>query len=254
MKYRNYPLYELEEIRSRPRSVASDPYKLFVAMVLTALEELDDSSEMDEESGTNVYLWGKSFPKSDVDSIIDDCILEFCHAVGYKMKLDIGGTLYSLRNLDKINPGLIKHIFAFPHNGTETTISPDGIYDVSSPVNDHDTFDSNKNFTKQVWYLGSSSEEGWYDLTDMEAAVFCWIQYARRIDTLPPFSVWYEKYSKFIDVPFEDIKQCLSNTSGTPKTVFSFSADKVEEYNKAHNALSKVSTVSLDEAERYWNY
>lgn len=251
MKYKPYSEIDLQEILDNTRSVSSDPYKLFVAYVLNAITEYLETEDEDTTA-----LWGASLPKSDIENLLKSCIDDFTTAAKQGLRIDIGNQSFTIRGASKINYEKLEHIFGFSSGDTDVYISKDHIYDISQTIASVDEVTDNRIFAIKVWYACEQMPSGWDEITDMEAAVYCWMLYAKKPNATfsqAAFEKWFEYNEvRYLDVSFSQIQGCLEGGKQFPKSPFSFSANKVRALNAELHQKSFIDTIDEKLAVNYW--
>lgn len=260
MQYKQYTEEELYVITDKPREIGADPYKLFTAMVLQALREftiLDDEEDDEEEQ----ELWGNEIAVPNFKSIMKDCIADFMAAIEEGCRIDIGTGSFTIRNGRNVDSEKLRLIFQFPKDSEGYyTIVKSGIYNVNdiqqtdSLAEQRRQTASNREMAIKIYYLGND-DDGWFALTDMERAVYTWIiYYQKRKNKLAQNAVehWYSKYKEYFALPLKDVLSCLKDGLEAPQNAFSFSAEKVQAFNKKTESTSSLNTIDYDMAADHW--
>lgn len=246
-----YTKEEIWEIQNRTRLISSDPFKLFVAFTLAALE---DCCESDNE---NHNIFGTAIPSDIAKTIIDGCLEDFIDAAANGNMIEIGASSYSIRNKRLIKKDLLLKVFNIDFSNDSVTIDLNCINNVSE--NNYIAKESNNNnmvYFQKIVMLADSSDDGYDKLTDMEAAVYCWGLFHSKntISETGPFMYheFYEKYKNYFGLDMFDVLECVTDGQRFPYHYWSFSANKIRAWNAKNNQKSLVDDIDTSEAENFW--
>lgn len=258
MEYKAYTESELFMITDKTREISSDPYKLFVALVLSALKDFITPDDIDEDE-TIPELWGAKIAEHDFNGILNDCTDDFMEAVNGGFRIDIGANSYTIRNSRSITRGNLLHVFCFPRSSEGNLIvSKHGVLNInetqqtSSFAEQKSQTRENRDMAKRIYFLGKT-DEGWDKLTDMERAVYTWILFCiknKKAIMEDDLQTWFNKYKEYFCLPLTDIRTCVNLSCSVAP--LSFMASKVKEYNLQQGATSYLEEVDPDAATELW--
>lgn len=261
MKYINYTNEELYDIQNRTREISSDPYKLFVALVLSALSEaLEDSDDDDEEDAerTKREIIGAEIDAKYAKDTLSECIEDFTEAVKNRLQVNVGNASYTIRNAASIDTDRLEDVFVLAEKDGLAKITPDCINNLSVDITgDVRTQASDRlSYFRKIVMLADSTDDGFDKLTDMEAAVYCWGLFLSKHITTPIgaflYHEFWEKYKDYHGCEFKDVIKCLMDGKNIPDSYGSFDPVKIAIWNKRNNQKSVVNSVDSDEADNFW--
>lgn len=244
-----YSKEDIYDIERNTRLVSSDPYKLFVAFVLSSFSDV-------VEDGDDII--GSKFPEEVANEIIKDCIEDFINAADNGLTLEIWCKPYSIRNKRVLKKDLLPTIFKLKTENGISQLEIGNIFDVSIASNNtgKEANDENMSYFQKIVMLSDSTDDGYDKLTDMEAAVYCWGLFHSKnfiFETGPcMYSKFYEKYKDFFGLDMHEVMGCVCDGQRFPYNYWSFSAEKIRAWNKANNQRSYVDEIDGEEAKNYW--
>ncbi len=257
MEHRFFEPNEVDEITNDTRSVSKDPYKLFIALVLTSI--YDEFVYEDGEDVDISDIWDIKVHKGLYDEVFEECVTDFMAAVDERLMLSVLGEEYTIRNARSITEENLRGIFRFPSLGKQLIIDKRCIVDMSSEPKP--TFEEklaygkeNKAYFKKIVWL--ACHKRYDDLTDIEAAVYCFaLHYAKHQETnigKRYFLEWFDKWYDYFCMPSDDILSCLEDDVKYPQYYFSFAARKIRQMNHDRKQDSAVDGVDEKAADDYW--
>lgn len=245
----HYSDEELYDIIHNTRMISSNPYKLFVAFVLSSLTDLLDEGQ---ESVFDLLT-----DRLVIFHVIQDCLDDFNAAMENGCMIDIFGKLYSIRNKSRVDTSLLARSFSLPITSlvkfSPKYIIKQGQYAIGfGPEKPSD----NMLYFQKIVMLADSTDDGYDMLTDIEAAVYCWGLFHSRHSSEQTgacmYHNFYEKYKGNFDVDFYELMKCVKDGQRFPFDYWSFSVAKIKEWNKTHGQKSVVDEVNDDEAVNFW--
>lgn len=263
-KYEPYLPTDIEVLVKEPWEIADQSYKLFAAYALSELYDLITPDVDDaEEKWPQEKIWGEIVPQKVLDGLVRDIAEDFNDAAHNYKPVNIWGKSYSIRRANSFDPKRLHLIFNFPLSNGFYTITKNGILDLEGKTPDalkqyevkRDQANANRLYLRQIIKLAEDdARNGWDRLTDMEIAIYCWAMYYNKTQSnnLVEFQ---EKYKDYLNVSIKDIISCFNEKAAlrqSPIGMYSFSAEKVNEWNKAHKQPSDAMKISQQEAEDYW--
>lgn len=243
-----YSKEELYDIEHNTRQISSDPYKLFVAFVLSSFSDVIEDGE---------NLFDKYVPERIAKEIIDDCISDYTNAIETGLMIEIWNKPYSIRNKRIINTELLGKIFKLTIENETAKLEIGNIFDVSpSGHSAKEANDENMRYFQKIVMVADSTENGYDNLTDIEAAVYCWGLFHSKnigLETGPyQYHRFYEKYNDCFGLDMLEVIDCLCDGLRFPYHYWSFSAEKIRRWNTKNKQKSVVDYISTEDANDFW--
>ena len=176
----------LDTITRHPDMARKNAWWLFTVFTFECLKEeyyqmLCEDDEPDTVPGYKEFsIDGMEVDDGILETLINGCADDFANAMDSGLAIRIGGKPYRVPKNENVNRDtLARSVFQFrpckDKPGT-SVISMDDIYEVrdlnvDEPDRASEMKRSRKFFHKLV-YMAESPGDGWYDLTDMEAAAY----------------------------------------------------------------------------------
>lgn len=259
-KYPYYTESEINELIEEPWEVSDQPYKLHAAFALSCLFELLSPDEDDDRP----TLWGINVPKNIIDRLAKEVQADFIDAAESSKPIKIFGRSYSIRKRNAFDPARLHLIFDFPIAGDDCYETDQSrivnLMGRSSPLLDPYTESKqemikNRTYLRQIIMMAEDDKNGgWDKLTDMEIVLYCWGLYYNKYQT-NNFIEFKNKYKDYLYVPESEIESCYNKNASLgkkPSGMYTFSQEKVREWNEAHNQLSEACKIPPAEADDYW--
>lgn len=249
MKNDHYSDEELYDIIYNTRMISSNPYKLFVAFVLSSLTDL-----LDEEQKSVFDLLEDRLV---IFHVIQDCLDDFKAAMENGCMIDIFGELYSIRNKSRVKTELLAGSFSLPITPL-VKFSPKYIIkrEPYSVGLDTEKPSDNMLYFQKIVMLADYVEDGYDKLTDIEAAVYCWglfhSKHSNELTGPYMYDQFYNKYKNNFDVDYYELAKCVKDGLRFPFDYWSFSVAKIREWNKKHSQMSVVDEIDDKNAVDYW--
>jgi len=207
--------------------------------------------------------------EKDVLDIMLKCSAEdFINAMENNLTIRIGGKPYRIpRNENVTKEKLVNSIFKFPeiYEGNKCHIHRNFVFEVRDidPEGYDRTTDirESRKFFHKLVYMAESSDDGWYDLTDMEAAAYTWALFMRRYEeeyvksVIEPVRKALNKIYKECGIEtLAELSSCWVDEIESAKVSVDtqFSASKIRRWNEQNAQESFVDKVDLEAAEDYW--
>ena len=249
---RYYDEIELRQILVNTRSASSDPYKLFTAF---AINSVADTFLDDEEEETLDDLWGKEIDKRAFDRLLSDTLNDFFNAIDNGLQVRVFGSPCSIRNGGKLKREKLSDVFDFDVKNGCYVISKTKIRNLDddslSYSDKKERLKDTKLYLKKITYLTETDKDGWYQLTDMEAAWYCWQLYLLKCRENVNVDEFEKKYGDSFNLSLKEVLSCTE--SGKLESLLSIRADKVRAWNKKHNQTSIIDRIDNDKAESFGN-
>lgn len=263
-EYCPYLPVDIEVLTKEPWEIADQPYRLHAAYALSELSDLlspDDTEDREEWSVDKI--WGKKVPQNALDGLVRDVAEDFNDAAHNYKPVNIWGKSYSIRRANSFDPNRLSRIFDFPLSDGFYTITQNGILNLEGATPDvlkqyevkRDQANANRLYLRQIIKLAEDdAHNGWDRLTDMEIAVYCWAMYYNKTQSnnLVEFK---DQYKDYIYVSTKDLMGCFNEKAAlrqSPIGMYTFSAEKVNDWNKANKQPSEAIKIPSEEAEDYW--
>lgn len=260
MKYAPYSDYDIHLLFSEVRRVSDQPYMLHAAFLLSCLFESYAPDE-DEEDVDMEHTWGWEIPTSILDSIVRNANEQFIDASENGIQIDIWDKGYSIRKARLCDKRRLNDIFNFQTNGDNYIVNKDGIMNLSeySSTDAYNTtkkeLSDNKNYLRKVIMVAEDdAHNGWNKLTDMETTLYMWALFYQRYKK-DDAGLFREKFKKDFYTTPEDEKQCWNDIAmlqNKPHGLYTFSANKVREWNRQHQQKSIIDTIDKTQADNHW--
>lgn len=263
--YIPYNSHEIDTLMKEPWEVSDKPYMLHAAFALNCLcdtlaPELNDD---DEEIDTDVNcIWGTRIPCKLLDRMVADISADFNDAADNRKPIRIWGKSYSIRKVCTYDHKRLTKIFNFPLQNGEYIVTPDGVMNLAveessiNEVNPLDQFKMNRSYLRRIILLAEDdANDGWDRLTDMEVVMYCWAQYYNKYqcDNLVEFMA---KYKDFLSgISKKEIIGCFNDKASIrqrPIGMYTFSYEKVNDWNVKNGQKSEALAVAEEDAENYW--
>lgn len=250
---------ELNIIINEPWEISDNPTFLFTSFAIYGLLDL---VKEDDEDGID-KLWGSSIPDKILVRQLEDLISDFNDAARNRKTIRIQDKTYSIRKRLAYNPDILHRVFSFKKDGSNFIVEKSGIMNLlgepTPGLKPHtvttDQFQQNRLFLRKVIKLAEDdANDGWDKLTDMEMVVYCWALFYNKhqYNNLMHF---LKDYKDNIYVTEADIKSCFNPQAAlreSPVGMYTFSKEKVLDWNIKHNQISVVDDIPDQEAEDYW--
>ena len=259
MKYYPYSQYELDKIINRVGEIANNPHMLFTAYAISNLCDLVVDEECDETANIAV-IWGATVPIRIIDHMVKDIVLEFVSAIENDLQVMVFGQWRTIRNAERVNTKALSNIFNFSVENECYIIAQDGIMNLDNitilPYEERKNMriDTLEYFRKIVYVVETDENDGWYKLTDMEAAFYCWgFYYAQHHDD--NLQKFFTKYSKNLNLELDEIKKGCGEQKEMgfrTKGLLTFTANAIRKWNKANQVSSIIDQQDSDKADEYW--
>ena len=263
-KYLPYTASELHILINELETVRNQPYMLHAAYALQSLTELALAEpEEDEEEPTIESMWGMTIPKKIIDRLVEDVAYDFNDAACNHKPIKIWGKSVSIRKANSYDRSRLSLIFSFQENEGKYTLAQDGIINLNntsdSQANQYeaakDEAKENRLYLRRIIKMAEDdANNGWDKLTDMEIVLYCWAMYFNKTQS-SNYLDFKNKYKDYLYVNDTDIQSCYNAKAAAanrPSGFSTFSAEKVQEWNRRHNQKSKVEIISPQEADDYW--
>lgn len=262
-KYKPYRNDEIDVLLKEPWEVTDRPYMLHAAFALNSLVELcasesEEDGELDCDS-----IWGKTIPQNVLNSLLKDVADDFNDAAKNRKPIKINNRSYSIRKVNAYDRTRLIQVFDFEKSGNDFIISKSGVMDLVGEcpaaltkyeLTKEQSAD-NRIYLRQIIMLAEDdANNGWDKLTDMEIVLYCWALYYHKTqcESLPLF---IDKYKDYIYVDTNDISRCFTDMAALrekPVGLYTFSKQKVVQWNESHNQRSYAAAITPEEAENYW--
>lgn len=255
---KNYSDIELHELINEPWEFSDKPLMLFTSYALNCLIEAAQPNE--DEDAESFNFWGSAMPENIYDSVINNSIREFCDAAANGGKIDIKNRIYSVRKLNEKNKSLLDKIFSFQKINGGRIMDKSGVLKVSAILckdgaDKKTELTKNRNFLRAVIMIAEDDKNGgWDKLTDMEIAIYCWALFYHR-ERKNDLQKFISAYKDYLYVSKKDIISCWigsARAEGKPSGMYTFDAERTQEWNCKNNQKSIIKNVSENDAYDYW--
>ena len=262
----DYPCYSGTDIylfTERTREISKNPYQLFAAYIISALEDLIHS---DPEDDQNPFIWGKTVPVDVFDRFYTSAVNDFIEAKKNGLTVDVRGKPYTIRNSAKIDEEKLSEAFQFPVYDERYSICKMGVKNVENgPVTFADQRkalkDDNLYLRKIIYLAYDDDNDGWDKLTDMEVAAYIWAFHMARAlrnnqNINDKYIVnWWQEFRKYADTPLKEIRATWNDrfkVAEIADSICVFSADKIRKWNEDNGQESVVDSIDDKTADDYW--
>lgn len=264
-EYSTFSEADLYLIMQRTGEISRDPYKLFVAFVLSNISDcLEEEDEDYAPTATNI--WGRRLPEGIYDAMYKNCIEDFREAVANKVPIDVFGKPYMVRKASDVDMERLVESFQFPIFDGFRSICKIGVKNVNVEVGafnvEKQRLKDDLDYVRKIIYLAEGDDDGWDSLTDIEVVVYLWALYVskairKNVEINDKWMVdWYRKrVCEYVSIPMREIRSAWSDRiriTEQADTVCVFSAAKVRDWNKRKRQKSRIDDVSSEKAESYW--
>lgn len=261
-KYEPYSDYDIHIFFSEPREISDRPYMLHAAFLLNCLFEAYTPDEDEEEEQVKLEeTWGWKIPKTVLDSIVKNANEQFIYASDHGTQVDVWGKGFSIRKVNAYDKTRLGDIFDFPADGDDYIVTKSGIMNLAGNFTTDarqqvkDEFADNKSYLRKVIMVAEDdAHNGWDKLTDMEVTMYLWAIFYRKHEVENDLQ-FRNQFAKDLYTSENDDRQCwnaVAQLNGKPHGLYTFSACKVREWNKAHNQKSIIDETDDKAAEDYW--
>lgn len=266
-EYMTFSEADLYLMMQRTGEINRDPYKLFVAFILS---NISDCIEEEEENKISPFLrmpiWGQRVPEDIYNIMYKNCLEDFKEAIANKTTIDIYGKPYMVRKADGIDMEKLADSFQFPVFDGYVSICKNGVKNVNVEVGKFNAvkqrLKDDLDYIRKIIYFAEANDDGWDSLTDMEVVAYLWALYIskairKNIKINDKWMVdWYKKrVCEYVSVPLREIQSAWSDRIKIVEhadTVCVFSSVKIRDWNRRKHQKSCVDGVSSEDAENYW--
>lgn len=260
--YQPYQQSDLDILLHEPWEVSDNPYMLHAAYALNSLYDLCFGDD-DEEEKSPDDIWESKIPQNLMKHLAEDIAADFIDAATNRKPIKIWGKTYSIRKVNAYDKKRLPLIFDFLLQNGEYIITKEGFLNLAGPTHDSlkkyettcEQAQANREYLRQIIKLAEDDENnGWDKLTDMEIAVYCWALFYNKYQT----ANWVQfcsEYKDYLYVSEKEIKGCFTEKATlrqSPVGMYTFSRDKVIEWNNVNHQKSVASSIPIQEAEDYW--
>lgn len=263
-KYQPYSASDLDIMMHEPWEISDQPFMLHAAYAISCLFDTfyTDSEESEDEFGPD-DMWGFKISQRILDRLVLDIESDFNDAAMNYKQIRIWGKSYSIRKVNAYDRKRLHLIFNFPLNDGEYTVTKDGIMDLRGVVPDMlqkyevscEQAQANRTYLRQIIKLAEDDKNnGWDKLTDMEIIAYCWALFYNKHQS-DNWVLFKQKYKGYFYVDEPAILGCLTPKACLrqgPIGMYTFSKEKIQDWNKANNQQSVASEIPAKEAEDYW--
>lgn len=261
-KYEPYSDYDIHIFFSEPREISDRPYMLHAAFLLNCLFEAYTPDEDEEEEQVKLEeTWGWKIPQTILSSIVKNANEQFIYASDHGTQVDVWGKGFSIRKVNAYDKTRLGDIFDFPTDGDDYIVTKSGIMNLADNFTTDarkqvkDEFLDNKSYLRKVIMVAEDdAHDGWDKLTDMEVTMYLWAIFYRKYEVENDLQ-FRNQFAKDLYTSESDDRQCwnaVAQLNGKPHGLYTFSACKVREWNKAHNQKSVIDETNGKAAEDYW--
>ncbi len=262
-KYQPYSASELDVLLHEPWEISDQPFRLHAAFALSTLFDVC-SPETDEDEEFKIEdMWGCKIPKSIIDRLVVEIATDFNDAASQYKPVRIWGKPYSIRKVNAYDRKRLNLIFNFPVEGDDYIISKEGVLNLAGIVPDalqkyevsREQAAANRTYLRQIIKLAEDDvHNGWDKLTDMEIILYCWAMFYNKYQ-YDNFVHFKQEYKDYLYVKETDIISCLNEKATLrqkPTGMYSFSFEKVQEWNVANKQKSVAVKIPKEKADDYW--
>lgn len=263
-EYKPYTEREIYELFNNVRGISKDPYMLHAAFMLSCLFDVAPQNDDEEEYGTLIKPednWGWIIPKDVLKSIVKNGNEQFIYASEHDMRIDVWGYSYSIRKSKLLDKSRFVNIFDFPTTGDDYIVTKSGVMklnaysDKQANNNIKEEYEDNKMYLRKVIMVAEDDNaDGWDNLTDIETTMYMWAIYYRKYGNCTAQS-FHNHFKKNLYTSIEDERECwnaVALLNNNPHGLYTFSAEKVREWNKKHGQESVIDSVDDEMAKDYW--
>lgn len=261
-KYEPYSDYDIHIFFSEPREISDRPYMLHAAFLLNCLFEAYTPDEDEEEEQVKLEeTWGWKIPKTVLNSIVKNANEQFIYASDHGTQVDVFGKGFSIRKVNAYDKTRLGDIFDFPADGDDYIVTKSGVMNLAGNFTTDarkqvkDEFLDNKSYLRKVIMVAEDdAHDGWDKLTDMEVTMYLWAIFYRKYEVENDLQ-FRNQFAKDLYTSESDDRQCwnaVAQLNGKPHGLYTFSACKVREWNKAHHQKSVIDETDDKAAEDYW--
>lgn len=260
-KYEAYRDDEINTLLNEPWEISDRPYMLHAAFALSCL--YDAIAQDDEDNMTPDIMWGATIPKKILDHLIVDIATDFNDAADNRKQIKIWERSYSIRKVNAYDRARLGQIFNFPIVNDEYAIDKYGVLNLcgrpSDLIAEYETTKeqslANRTYLRQIIMMAEDDRgNGWNKLTDMEVLMYCWAVFYNK-HQCENWIQFKTEYKDYFYVSEKEVFNCLTNKAvlrQRPISMYTFSKEKVDEWNKSHNQLSKAADIPPQTAEDFW--
>lgn len=263
-KYEPYSASDINVLINEPWEVSDQPFRLHAAFALSSLcdvctPEIDDDTEFSPDE-----MWGCRIPKNIIDRLVNEIAADFNDAADHYKPVRIWGKPYSIRKVNAYDHKRLNLIFDFPTDDKGYyIITKEGVLDLSGVTPDalkkyevtRDKAAANRTYLRQIIKLAEDdAHNGWDKLTDMEIILYCWAMFYNKYQS-DNYVLFKQEYKDYLYVKTSDIASCFNEKATlrqSPTGMYSFSAEKVQEWNETNHQKSYASEIPKEEADNYW--
>lgn len=260
-EYQPYCVSDLDILIKEPWEISDNPFMLHAAYALSCLFDICTPNENEEFILED--MWGYTIPQRILDRLVIDIASDFNDAAVNHKPVRIWGKSYSIRKINAYDHKRLHLIFKFPLKNGEYTITKEGIMNLAGVVpNSLKSYEVsckqaqiNRTYLRQIIKLAEDDvNNGWDKLTDMEIIIYCWALFYNKhqSDNLILFK---QEYKDYFYVEEKDIKSCFNEKASLrqrPAGMYTFSYEKVQEWNDANHQRSTAIEISPKDADDYW--
>lgn len=263
-KYEPYSTSDLDVLLHEPWEVSDQPFRLHAAFALNSLCEVCMSEGDDEDTEfTPDDIWGCKVPKGIIDRLAIEIATDFNDAADHYKPIRIWGKPYSIRKVNAYDRKRLNLIFNFPIEGKDYIITKEGVLNLAGPIPDalkkyevtREKAALNRTYLRQIIKLAEDDvNNGWDKLTDMEIIIYCWAMFYNKHQH-DNFILFKKEYGDYFYVSEADIISCFNEKatlSQRPTGMYSFSFDKVRDWNVSNHQKSYAIEISKEDADDYW--
>lgn len=263
-KYQPYSTSDIDVLLHEPWEVSDQPFRLHAAFALSSLCEVcTPETEDEDEKFTPDDIWGCKVPKSIVDRLVLEIKADFNDAAANYKPVRIWGKPYSIRKVNAYDHDRLHLIFNFPTDRNDYIISKEGVLDLTGVTSDvlekyevtREQAAANRIYLRQIVKLAEDdAHNGWDKLTDMEIIVYCWAIFYNK-HQFDNFVLFKQEYKDYFYVKESEIIGCFNEKATVrqrPAGMYSFSFEKVQEWNETNDQKSYACEISKEDADNYW--
>lgn len=261
MKYEPYSDYDIHLLFSEVREVSDRPYMLHAAFLLSCLFEAYTPDEDDEENQDMEHTWNWKIPKNILDSIVKNANEQFIYASDHGTQVDIWDKGYTIRKVNAYDKTRLNDIFHFDSIDNNYIVNKNGIMNLEG----RSTLDAqleakaemaeNRTYLRKVVMVAEDdANNGWDKLTDIEVTLYLWTLFYCKYEEANDVR-FRELFKKDLYTTSKDDKQCwnaLAQLRNKPTGRYTFSANKIREWNKQHRQHSIIDSIDAEKADNYW--
>lgn len=235
---------------------------LHAAFLLNCLFEAYSPDEDEENEQPKLEdTWNWKIPKTVLHSIVKNANEQFIYASDHGTQIDVWGKNFSIRKVNAYDKKRLGKIFDFPAADDDYIVTKTGVLNLAGNFKSEasesvkNEFADNKSYLRKVIMVAEDdANDGWNKLTDMEVTMYLWALYYRKHESDNEIE-FHELFKKDLYTTLSDDKSCYNAVAALrskPHGLYTFSACKVREWNKAHNQPSIIDDVDEQKAEDYW--